>query len=354
MDCPPRRINPLNTPAIFPMNKEPYLCAVQTLIDRIFSIHSDTDFDACALDVYRFQRQHVRVYREFVDLLGRPEPQSVADIPFLPIGFFKTHDVIAGGKSPVAVFKSSGTTGMTRSRHLVADTGLYERSFLETYRRFIGDPKEQVILALLPNYVEQGESSLVYMVDRLVRETGDPLSGFYLPQGTWGQNAVVAAVEKARSTGKKIVLFGVSYALLDLAETRPDLSDVLVIETGGMKGRRKELTKEALHDELKTAFGCGYISSEYGMCELLSQAYSDKDGLFGLPAWMRVQLRDINDPLSAVPGGKTGGVNVIDLANLYSCAFIATQDLGKITGGKLQLMGRFDHSDVRGCNLLVQ
>jgi hypothetical protein len=320
------------------------------LIDRIFSLHSDADFDACALEVYRFQRQHIPVYREFVDLLGRPEPQTVAEIPFLPIAFFKTHDVIAEGKSPAAVFKSSGTTGMTRSRHLVADTSLYERSFLATYERFIGDPREQVILALLPNYVDQGESSLVYMVDRLVHATGDPLSGFYLDR----ENAVTEAVQQARATGKKIVLFGVSYALLDLAETHPDLSDVLVIETGGMKGQRKELTKEALHSELKAAFGCPYISSEYGMCELLSQAYSEKDGLFSLPAWMRVQLRDINDPLSAVTKGKTGGVNVIDLANLYSCAFIATQDLGKISDGRLQLMGRFDHSDIRGCNLLVQ
>lgn len=319
------------------------------LPDRIFSIRSGADFDACALDVYRFQRQHVPVYRDFVDLLGRPEPATAEEIPFLPIGFFKTHDVIAEGIVPAVTFKSSGTTGMTRSRHLVADTGLYERSFLNTYEHFIGDPREQVILALLPNYVEQGESSLVFMVDRLVRQTGDPLSGFYLDR----ENAVAEAVEKARGTGKKIVLFGVSYALLDLAETRPDLSDVLVIETGGMKGRRKELTKEELHDTLKTAFGCGYISSEYGMCELLSQAYSDKDGLFSLPAWMRVQLRDVNDPLSTV-AAKTGGVNVIDLANLYSCSFIATQDLGKLVDGRLQLMGRFDHSDIRGCNLLIQ
>lgn len=323
---------------------------MQQLIDRIFAIQSDADFAQCALDVYRFQREHVPIYKQFVDLLGKPEPQTAAEIPFLPIGFFKTHDVIADGRTPQTVFKSSGTTGMQRSRHLVADTSLYERSFYDTYCRFIGDPNEQVILALLPNYVEQGESSLVYMVDHLVRATNDPLSGFYL--GEFSE--LLQAVEQARQTGKRIVLFGVSYALLDLAELRPDLSDVLVIETGGMKGRRKELTKEELHTELKTAFGCAYISSEYGMSELLSQAYSAKDGLFDLPAWMRVQLRDINDPLSGTLPGKTGGVNVIDLANVYSCAFLATQDLGRITDGRLQLMGRFDHADLRGCNLLVQ
>jgi phenylacetate-coenzyme A ligase PaaK-like adenylate-forming protein len=323
---------------------------VKQLIDRIFSIETDADFESCALEVYRYQREHVPVYKQFVDLLGHPEPTNVQEIPFLPIAFFKTHDVIQSGFEPKARFKSSGTTGMQRSQHLVADPELYERSFYATYCRFIGDPREQIILALLPNYIEQGESSLVYMVDYLVKATGNPLSGFYLDEF----DDLLKAVETARATGKKVVLFGVSYALLDLAERRPDLSDVLVIETGGMKGRRKELTKEELHNELKTAFGCDYISSEYGMSELLSQAYSNRNGLFDLPNWMQVQLRDINDPFTLVEAGKTGGVNVIDLANLYSCAFIATQDLGKITGAQLQLMGRFDQADIRGCNLLVQ
>ena len=197
--------------------------------------------------------------------------------------------------------------------------------FSETYTRFIGNPAEQVILALLPNYIDQGESSLVYMVDYLVKQTQHPLSGFYLDD----EGTLPGIIERARETGRKIVLFGVSYALLDLAQKTPDLSDVLIIETGGMKGRRKELTKEELHNELKNAFGCAYISSEYGMSELLSQAYSNKDGLFELPAWMGIQLCDVNDPFSRVSEGKTGGVNVIDLANIYSCAFIATQDLGK-------------------------
>jgi len=325
---------------------------VQELINRIFSIQSDADFECCALDVYRYQREHIPVYNQFVTLLGRKEPETISDIPFLPISFFKTHDVIHknGGSNPSVIFKSSGTTGMARSKHLVADVSLYERSFHATYQQFIGRPEDQVILALLPNYIEQGESSLVYMVDHLIKKSGNPISGFYLDSF----EQLLSAVEKARKTGKKIVLFGVSYALLDLAELNPDLSDVLVIETGGMKGRRKEMTKEELHETLKNGFGAPYISSEYGMSELLSQAYSDKDGLFELPAWMRVRLRDVNDPMSAVIPGKTGGVDVIDLANIYSCAFISTQDLGKITDGKLQLMGRFDLADIRGCNLLVQ
>lgn len=323
---------------------------MKALIDRIFSISTREEFETCALEVYRFQRENVSVYKEFVDTLGRKEPEAFEEIPFLPISFFKTHDVILLGFEPRALFKSSGTTGMVRSRHLVADTSIYERSFTETYRRFIGDPEDQVILALLPNYVDQGESSLVYMVDELVRLSGNPLSGFYLDSF----QPLLNAVDQARKTGKKIVLFGVSYALLDLAELNPDLSDVLVIETGGMKGRRREFSKEELHAELNKGFGTAYISSEYGMCELLSQAYSDKDGLFELPAWMQFSLREVNDPLSHSAPGKTGGVNITDLANIYSCSFIATQDLGRSVDGKLQLMGRFDHSDIRGCNLLVQ
>jgi hypothetical protein len=323
---------------------------VEALIDRIFSISDQNDFDRCALEVYRYQREHVPVYRRFVELLGKPEPAAASGIPFLPIAFFKTHEVIAEGIAPAVQFRSSGTTGMERSRHLVADVALYERSFLATYKRFIGDPNDQVILALLPNYIEQGESSLVYMVDSLIRANNNALSGFYLGNAA----SLLTAVEKARSTGKKTVLFGVSYALLDLAELKPDLSGVLVIETGGMKGRRREMTKEELHETLKNGFGTDYIASEYGMTELLSQAYSDRNGLFELPPWMQVRLRDINDPLSAVAAGKTGGVDVTDLANLYSCAFISTQDLGRITKGKLQLMGRFDQADIRGCNLLVQ
>lgn len=326
-----------------------YLCNMEALIERIFSISSEAEFEACALAVFRYQREHVPVYKQFVNLLGKHDVQHLHEIPFLPISFFKTHRVVSSDHVPQLTFKSSGTTGMERSKHFVADASLYDRSFTATYRQFIGKPEEQIILALLPNYVEQGESSLVYMVDALIRMSGHPLSGFYLDES----GSLPEVIAKARQTGRKIVLFGVSYALLDLAERQPDLSDVLVIETGGMKGRRKELTKAELHRELNAGFGTSYISSEYGMCELLSQAYSDKDGLFALPAWMQFRLRQVNDPFSAAITGKTGGVDIIDLANLFSCAFISTQDLGRNVDGKLQLMGRFDHADIRGCNLLV-
>ena len=322
---------------------------MEELIERIFSIDSETAFEACALDVFRYQVEHVPVYRQFATLLGKTEVGHSSEIPFLPISFFKTHKVISSECVPQLIFKSSGTTGMERSKHFVADAGMYERSFTETYKRFIGDPRQQVILALLPNYVEQGESSLVYMVDALIKQTGHPLSGFYLDES----DALPEMLAKIRATGRKIVLFGVSYALLDLAERNINLSNVLVIETGGMKGRRKELTKDELHRTLNEGFGTQYIASEYGMCELLSQAYSDKNGLFTLPAWMQFRLRQVNDPFAPAIAGKTGGVDVIDLANLFSCSFISTQDLGRSVDGQLQLMGRFDHADIRGCNLLV-
>ncbi|MNK24796.1 Acyl-protein synthetase, LuxE [compost metagenome] len=322
---------------------------MQELIDRIFSIRTEADFNACALAVFQFQKEHVPVYKTFVELLNRPEPKHYSEIPHLPIAFFKTHQIIADNKEVQQVFKSSGTTGMVRSTHYVADVSVYERSFVPTYEQFLGKLEDQIIFALLPNYVSQGESSLVYMVDKLIDRTNDSLSGYYLEN----PENLLSAISEGRKTGKKLVLFGVSYALLDLAELKPDLHNVTVIETGGMKGRRKEMTKEEMHQELISGFGCEYIASEYGMCELLSQAYSDKNGLFELPSWMKVSLREVNDPFEVLKHDKTGGVNVMDLANIYSCAFIETQDLGRMEEGKLRLMGRFDHSDIRGCNLLV-
>jgi phenylacetate-coenzyme A ligase PaaK-like adenylate-forming protein len=322
---------------------------MQELIDRIFSIQTEQDFNRCALEVFRFQKEHVPVYKTYLELINRPEPAHYSEIPHLPIAFFKTHPVIADNQSVQQVFKSSGTTGMVRSVHQVADVSIYERSFIPTYEKFLGKLEDQIIFALLPNYVSQGESSLVYMVDKLIERTKDSLSGYYLES----PESLLSAISTGRKTGKKLVLFGVSYALLDLAEMKPGLHGVTIIETGGMKGKRKEMTKEEMHRELIAGFGCEYIASEYGMCELLSQAYSDKNGLFELPAWMNISLREVNDPFEPVKHDKTGGVNVTDLANIYSCAFIETQDLGRIEAGKLRLMGRFDHSDVRGCNLLV-
>jgi phenylacetate-coenzyme A ligase PaaK-like adenylate-forming protein len=322
---------------------------MQALINRIFAIQTEEEFNQCALDVFQFQKEHVPVYKTFLELINRPEPTHFSEIPHLPIAFFKSHPIIAENKAVEQVFKSSGTTGMTRSAHFVADLSIYERSFVPTYEQFLGKLEDQIIFALLPNYVSQGESSLVYMVDKLIAGTGNSLSGYYLES----PESLLNAISAGRKTGKKLVLFGVSYALLDLAEMKPDLHDVTVIETGGMKGKRKEMTKEEMHQELIAGFGCNYIASEYGMCELLSQAYSDKNGLFELPSWMKIALREVNDPFELVKEDKTGGVNVIDLANIFSCAFIETQDLGRMEKGKLRLMGRFDHSDVRGCNLLV-
>lgn len=320
------------------------------LEEKIFAINSPEEFNSVALDVFRFQRDHCPVYGAFVSSLGRLEPTKFEEIPFLPISFFKSKDIIAKGCETDLTFLSSGTMGMMRSKHLVASSTVYIRSFVNSYCKFIGHPEDQVILALLPNYEEQGNSSLVYMVNHLIQLTGSPVSGFMLNE----LKEVKRSYDQAIQSGKKVVIFGVSYALLDLAEIGTDLSLATVIETGGMKGRRKELTKEELHQKLVNGLGVTYVSSEYGMTELLSQAYSNKEGVFTCPNWMKVLCRDVNDPFHYVAEGKTGGINVIDLANLYSCSFIATQDLGRIEGHAFRIMGRFDNADLRGCNLMVE
>lgn len=320
------------------------------LIEKIFSIDSKEAFQNVALEVFDYQVKHIPVYRDFVKALDHPRPRSIVEIPFLPISFFKTHQVISDYHEAQLIFKSSGTTGENKSRHFVQEANVYDRSFESTYRKFIGNPEEQVILALLPNYQEQGHSSLVYMVDKLVTLTHSNLSGFLLNE----PKSVEERYNEAIRSEKKVVIFGVSYALLDLAEKGLDLSLATIIETGGMKGRRKEITKEELHLELIAGFKVPYVSSEYGMTELLSQAYSDSQGLFECPKWMKILCRDINDPFSYVTDGKTGGINVIDLANIYSCSFISTQDLGKIEGNKFRIMGRFDNADLRGCNLMIE
>lgn len=321
-----------------------------TQLESDIFLTSEQRFEETALKVFDVQSEKCLVYREFLQRLNRPKPKSVEEIPFLPISFFKSHEIIHQGMTAESLFLSSGTGKQQRSKHFVASNALYERSFLQSYERFAGTCEEQIILALLPNYLEQGNSSLVYMVDYLIRQSKNSLSGFYKDDLV----SLLNAYELGKKSGKKLVIFGVSYALLDLAKLKPDLSEALVIETGGMKGRRKEMTKEELHETLKNAFGLSFISSEYGMTELLSQAYSDRNGYFSLPPWMKVFLRDTNDPLSLISSRKTGGINVVDLANLYSCSFIATQDLGQLSPEGLKLMGRFDHSDIRGCNLLVE
>ena len=319
--------------------------------NKIFSINSDADFNRIALETFQFQVENCTVYNKFCKSILKKTPLKIEEIPFLPISFFKTHEIRTYSNKEVEhTFFSSGTTGEIKSKHLILNTRIYEESFLHTYRKFIGNPEEQVILALLPNYLEQGNSSLVYMVDTLIKHTDSPISGFLLNN----LNLIEEKYAQALSSGKKVVIFGVSYALLDLAEKNIPLSEAFIIETGGMKGRRKELTKDELHSLLINGLNVPFISSEYGMTELLSQAYSNKDGLFKTPAWMKIVIRDLNDPFSYLENGKTGGINIIDLANLYSCSFISSQDLGKIEQDSFRIMGRFDNSDIRGCNLMIE
>ena len=321
----------------------------QTLEKRIFSVHNNDSFEKAALEVYNYQVNNCKVYGDFVNQLNWKAPTCLKEIPFLPIDFFKTHSIISQNQPAEIIFKSSGTGG-ERSSHHIAKISLYIDSFIYNYQQSIGNPEEQVILALLPNYLEQGESSLVFMVDHLIKMTKNDSSGFML-------NDTKSLIEKyniAIKSQKQVVIFGVSYALLDLAEKNINLSKAIIIETGGMKGRRKELTKAELHATLKKGLSCKTISSEYGMTELLSQAYSNKDGVFNTSNLLKVLIRETNDPFSYTQNSKTGGINVVDLANLYSCSFIATQDLGKIVDEGFEILGRFDNSDIRGCNLLIQ
>lgn len=320
--------------------------------EDIFQISGKKQFDKVALKTFRYQYQTNAVYRDYCDHLTKSPAvvKSVSDIPFLPIGFFKSHKIITENKTPEIVFTSSGTTGAQTSRHEVAYASLYKQSFRQTFSAFYGDVTNYAILALLPSYLERGGSSLVYMASDLIEQSQNPHSGFYLNN----LDALANKLEHIDST-ENILLIGVSYALLDLVENRRfNLQNAIVMETGGMKGRRRELVREELHAILKNGFGTHSIHSEYGMTELLSQAYSSGEGRFHTPAWMKVLTRDPEDPLTLNGPGKNGGLNIIDLANLNSCAFIATQDLGKVyADGSFEVLGRFDHADIRGCNLMV-
>lgn len=321
---------------------------------KLFTIASEADFNELALAVFRFQLENNAVYRDYVERL-KTDPAGISHyshIPFLPIEFFKTKEVICGSVTgQETVFSSSGTTGQVTSRHYVSDITLYRESFLKGFELFYGDVRDYCILALLPSYLERSGSSLVYMFDELIRRSGHPASGFYLHN----VDELIATIRKEQHRDQKILLLGVTYALLDLAETGEGLGEsVIVMETGGMKGRRKEMVKEEVHAILKTELGMSTVHSEYGMTELLSQAYSRADGLFECPPWMRVLVRDANDPFHYVRSGRGGGINVIDLANLYSCAFIETKDLGKLhEHNRFEVLGRFDNSDLRGCNLMI-
>lgn len=322
--------------------------------DRIFGISSDEQFYELALEVFRFQAAENPVYKAYLDHLGiSPRDINTLDeIPFLPIGFFKSHRVVTGKQGHDLIFESSGTTGENTSKHYVCDQKIYKRSFTSTFKLFYGDPTRYCILALLPAYLERQNSSLVYMANELIRQSGYPGSGFYLDD----LKGLIRQLEEMEDEHEPTLLLGVSFALLDLADNFPlDLKNIIIMETGGMKGRREELTRKELHERLCIGLKRGSIHSEYGMTELLSQAYAKKDGVFNTPPWMKVMIRDPYDPFSLMFRDSSGGINIIDLANLHSCSFIATQDIGKITpDGGFEVLGRFDNSDIRGCNLMLE
>ena len=319
--------------------------------DKIFNV-DDKNFEQIAFEVFQFQYINNNIYKSYCDLLKKT-PSNIGDIssiPFLPISFFKSHSVICTKKYD-KVFHSSGTTNENLSKHYVSDIHIYEQSFLKNFIDNYGDPKDYVILGLLPNYMENENSSLIYMVNNLIELSESNDSGFFLKE----YDFIIEKMKSLTRENKKIILIGVSYALLDLTESKNlNFENTIIIETGGMKGRRREMIKKELHETLKERTGLKKIHSEYGMTELLSQAYSKSDGIFLCPNWMRVFIRDINDPNFLYSNNKSGGINIIDLANINSCSFIATEDMGSLhKNGNFEIMGRIDHADTRGCNLLV-
>jgi phenylacetate-coenzyme A ligase PaaK-like adenylate-forming protein len=332
-----------------------YFCQKENLITSadLFSISNKKQFEKIALKVFRHQYDHNVVYHEFCQHLKvkKQEVKSLLQIPFLPIQFFKSHQVVTDENPIQTTFTSSGTTGMTTSKHLVSDLSLYESSYLQAFSQFYGNIEDYVVLALLPSYLEREGSSLIYMVNDLIERTNNPDSGFYLHN----YEELISKLMALDQSGQNVILIGVTYALLDLIEMQKfQLLHTIIMETGGMKGKRKELIREELHGILCRGFGVSQIHSEYGMTELLSQAYSFGEGVFECPPWMQILIRDTEDALQYVVDGKTGGINVIDLANINSCSFIATQDLGKKNpNATFEVLGRFDNSDIRGCNLMV-
>ncbi|AWX44102.1 hypothetical protein HME9304_01102 [Flagellimonas maritima] len=325
----------------------------KTLIQNIFSISKPAEFESLALEVFKFQYNHNVIYRSYCNLLKK-SPEDILNlkqIPFLPIEFFKKSNVVSSEKKPEAIFESSGTMGNITSKHSIVDISIYKESYTKCFNTFYGPVGDYCILALLPSYLERDASSLVYMVNDFVSKSKHPDSGFYL----YDLKKLSQKLLQLEKEQIKTLLIGVSFALLDLAEQFPvHLKHTIIMETGGMKGRRKELIREELHAILRNAFSVEKIHSEYGMTELLSQGYSKGDGLFKTPPWMKIYARDTEDPLTIQNNDTTGGISIIDLANLYSCSFIATEDLGKThTDGSFEILGRFDQSDVRGCNLMA-
>lgn len=345
---------------------------------NIFQIKSESDFQATCLETFRYQYENVEIYRKFVVFLGKniKEINTIEKIPFLPIEMFKNHMILdkvsdsAQTDKSINYFQSSGTTQMqNRSKHFIADLQLYEESIYQSFEQFIGKPEDYIFLGLLPNYSENQHSSLIYMVDFLMQKSGKPENGYFL----YNHQELFDLLQKLENENKKVILFGVSFALLDYLDfcktqklshsaiqSSKNATNLTIIETGGMKGRKEEITKDELLKILQDGFSTHQIFSEYSMTELLSQAYSLGENFYQTPNWMRVLIRNTEDPFSYVENGKTGAINIIDLANLHSCSFIATQDLGRFDAAqsddfkmKFQVLGRIDHSDIRGCSLLV-
>jgi len=326
---------------------------IKSIVDKIFKIRTESEFENLAMQIFKYQFHNNKVYQMYIKTLGLNivKIKEIKDIPFLPIDFFKTHKVVSSTQIPEQIFTSSGTTGSVQSKHFITDIKVYTQSFLNGFSHHYGEVSNYCILALLPSYLERKGSSLVFMVNELIKQSKHVESGFYLDNHA----ELFEMLNSKNLKNKKVLLMGVSFALLDLIEnfgiSQPNL---IVMETGGMKGRRKELIREELHEILKKGFGLDSIHSEYGMTELLSQAYSSGEGIFTTPPWMKILIRDPNDPFQLIENGQSGGINVIDLANLNSCSFIMTQDLGRITNrNRFKVLGRFDASDIRGCNLLV-
>lgn len=325
----------------------------QSLEASIFNITTISEFDALALKVFKFQYQNNSIYKRYCDLIG-VIPSAVTStnlIPFLPIEFFKNYKIVSSKAEPEIEFSSSGTTSSVTSKHLVTNLKVYEMSFTRGFEYFYGPIDEYCILALLPAYLERQGSSLIYMVESFMKRSKHSENGFYL----YNHNTLHSKLIELNNSKQKTLLIGVSFALLDFVEKyNCSLKNTVVMETGGMKGRRKEILRDELHHILKSRLGVSEIHSEYGMTELLSQAYSKGNGIFKTPPWMRVYSRNTEDPLTLQANGTTGGLNIIDLANLNSCSFIATQDLGRVyKNGDFEVIGRFDHSDIRGCNLMA-
>lgn len=320
---------------------------------NIFHISEDYDFEKLAIAAFQFHAKKNPIYKEFLTYLNTDinSVNSINKIPFLPVEIFKSRKIIIDKLSTDIVFTSSGTGGI-QSKHYVHDTSIYIESFTNCFNHFYGKAEEYTILALLPSYLEREGSSLIYMAEKLIKQSKDKDSGFFLHN----HDELLKILKQKEQENKKTLLLGVSYALLDLAEkTDFPLKNTIIMETGGMKGKRKELTKEELHTTLQNGFQCKTIHSEYGMTELLSQAYSTCDAIYNCPPWMKVVITEVHDPFTECSANTTGTINIIDLANIYSCPFLATSDLGKKVGkNSFKIIGRKNYSDIRGCNLMVQ